>query len=502
MIRLSFIWLLLLGSTALHGQSAAGCGQLLADKSLYSASATGPNEAEAQASARALLLQQIYTLVTSRTDMKVEAGNTSSDQSFQNLSTTRSSLRLDGLRYVTCPKDKKDNSPDVTVVCYISRADMMRSGSKVGEKVMQHMELYERKNEMGLDGMVDLHLAYLESFFTPMAIPYRTGRDSVSDIQTYLGRKLEDHLRTIDLNCKRAEQHPQYPQEQIRLHLSMKGIPAMGINYVFSCTAHNASATLSDGGGKMDVLMQPASTNEVFKGRLTMMPMLMSEELKSIADAVQISRDIEFTADMTSIVRLNFDVKEKSDNVQLVPKVERLSFSSIEWFSDGRLLSSEQSPLVPRSSIGSEVTMRLSRNDRLQMSKPMKGRSGVGVVRPVEPQKAVGGEGIRAVPEAVPTSGNDQSLGTKHGLNLLKDFNDLQAKLKELKTSGKAQVGKKENFLHPANCWVILVEPDTKTVAHILSPRDQGRKDMRTGQTYPDFENTLKGYIAIWLELY
>jgi hypothetical protein len=474
----------------------------MADKSLYSASSTGRNEAEAQASARSLMLQQIYTLVTSRTDMKVEAGNTSSDQSFRNLSTTRSSLRMDGLRYVTCAKDKKDDSPDVTVVCYISRADMTRSGNKVREKVLQHLELYESKSDMGLDGTVDLYLAYLESFFTPMAISCRLGRDSVSDIQTYIVRRLEDHLRTIDLNCKRAEQHPQYPQEQIRLHLSMAGAPSVGMNYLFGCNAHNASAILSDGGGKMDVLMQPASTNEVFKGRLTLMPMLMSEELKSIADAVQIARDIEFTADMTSIVRLNFDVKEKSDNVQLVPKVERLSFSSIEWFSDGRLLSSEQSPLVPRSSIGSEVTMRLSRNENLQLSKPMKGRSGAGVTKPVELQTAVDREGVRTVPEAVSTAEIDHSLGTKHGLNLLTDFNDVQAKLKELKSSGKAQVGKKENFLNPANCWVILVDPDTKTVAHVLSPLDQGRKDIRGGSAYPDFENTLKGYIAIWLELY
>lgn len=502
MIRLHFIVVLILGSASLHGQNAVNCAQILADRSLYSASATGPNEADAQANARALLLQQIHTLVTSRTDVKLEAGNNSSEQSFHNLSTSRSSLRMDGLRYGTCARDRKEKSEDVTVVCYISRADMTSSGNKVREKVLQHLELFERKNEMGLNGTVDLHLAYLESFFTPMAIPCRLGRDSVSDIQTYLGRRLADHLKTIDLSCKRAEQHPQYPQEQIRLHLSMAGAPAMGMNYVFGCTAHNASAVLSDGGGKMDVLMQPASTNEVFKGRLTMMPMLMSEELKSIADAVQISRDIEFTADMTSIVRLDFELKEKADNVQLVPRIERLSFSSIEWLSDGRLLSSEQSPLVSRSSIGTEVTMRLSRNEKLQLSKPIKGSSSVAIAKPIVPQVSADRESGSTVQGASLAPEAELSLGKKHGLNLLTDFNDAQKKLTELKSSGKAQVGKKENFLNPANCWVILVEPETKAVAHVLAPLDQGRKDIRADGAYPDFENTLKGHIAIWLELY
>jgi hypothetical protein len=47
-----------------------------------------------------------------------------------------------------------------------------------------------------------------------------------------------------------------------------------------------------------------------------------------------------------------------------------------------------------------------------------------------------------------------------------------------------------------------LVDPNDKQVKHCLAPGKDQRMDIKTEQTYVDFEDKLKGLIALWVEVY
>jgi threonyl-tRNA synthetase len=74
--------------------------------------------------------------------------------------------------------------------------------------------------------------------------------------------------------------------------------------------------------------------------------------------------------------------------------------------------------------------------------------------------------------------------------------------LDALKKAGKVAVGKKETFINPDKCYVFLVDPNDKQVKHCLAPGAAQRIDIKTEQTYVDFEVKLKGLIALWVEVY
>jgi hypothetical protein len=153
--------------------------------------------------------------------------------------------------------------------------------------------------------------------------------------------------------------------------------------------------------------------------------------------------------------------------------------------------------------MGSEITLKLNRNEKLSVSKPIKA-SKVMVKRYSQKVEATGKPQAKAavnVPEKVAESNTNSE--DSYGLAPLTDFASVQAKLKELKGKGKVIYGKKSNFLKPDNCRVLLIDPQTKSMKHVLEAQTpSGRKDLKTGENYTDFENQLKGFIAIWVELY
>lgn len=491
-------------------QTPKTCAQFQASGEYHSARAQGKTEKEAQDNARALLVQQLSSLVTSRTDMTINAGNESSEQQFFNLSRTVSNLRLDGLKYMTCndedakKKKKGDGGDEISVVCYISKQDLSKSAEEVRKTVTDYLQLYTQKQDLGLDGLSDLYIAYLNSYLTPLAIQYNFGMDTVQNVRPYLETRLRSHLAEIELACAKVEEHPQYPEEQLRLTLKVKGESATGLTYTLACTALNASTEIAEGTSKFDILMQPSTTSENFSGSLTLGAVALPEALKNIQEAVAVSKEITFTADMSSIISIDFSILDKGDYWELVPETRHLSISAFEWSTNGKRLSTEQLPKVPKEEMGSEITLKLNRNEKLSVSKPIKASEAMvkRYSQQVEITKTPEPKATEVATSEMKTNTSTHSEDA-YGIAPLTDFTSVQAKLKELKDKGKAIYGKKSNFLKPDNCRVLLIDPQTKSLQHVLEAQTpSGRKDLKTGQTYADFENQLKGFIAIWVELY
>jgi len=457
--------------------------------------------------AQTFLVQQLSSLVTSRTDMTINADNNSSEQQFYNLSKTISNLRLDGLQFMTCKDEdvkKKKNqgeNDEVYAICYISKEDLNRSAGEVSKTVKQYLELYEQKKNLGLDGLSELYIAYLNTFFTPLTISHKFGSDSISNIRPYLETRLRNHLSELQMVCTKVEEHPQYPDEQLRLTLMVKGESSVGMVYFLDCPAINASAEISEITTQFNVLVQPSAPEESFSGTLTLGTIGLSEPLKSIADAVPISRQIEFTADMTSIISIDFAMDDKGDFWQMTPKFRHLSVNSFEWSSNSKRLSTEQMPKILKEDVGSDITLKLNRNESLAISKRTK--ASTSMQKRYEPQSVSStAKNEQLVDLSAKEPKPSPSEDDVYGFANLKDFGTVQVKLAELKKDGKVIFGKKDKFLRPERCWVLLIEPSTKQLKHVLTSETPTRKDLVSGEIYEDFENQLKGFIAIWLELY
>jgi hypothetical protein len=502
MKQLLTLLIFLIGNFLLEAQNIRSCVQIESNTDYYSARSTGASEQEAQQNAKNLLVQQFSSLVTSRTSMSLTAGNNTSEQQFQNNSKTVSNLRLEGLKYMNCNegssrKNSNKNDGNVSVIAYISKDDLNKSGIRVREKIRQCLELCEQKKALGLDGLNELYLAYLHSFFTPLSVSCRVGNDSVSNLQVYLENKLRAHLATIKVKCVEAVPDPNYSDDQIRLTLDVKNAVTSEVTYTLNCQSIKAEKQLSADLTTFDVLLLPNAPSEEFACELVLGGIALPEELKDVSETALITWPVRFSAYMQKVISIDFTAKETGNMVKLSPNIKHLSVRTFEWLIDGKKVGSEQTLTIAQNEIASRsVTLRLNNNDSLSLTKTaaeMRIKK-TEVISPVKDEKKADSTTLAV----------RKSTAVKDPLELanLNDFSSLQTRLDALKKSGKIAVAKKETFINPDKCWVVLVDPNDKQVKHCLAPGKEQRIDIKTEQTYVDFESKLKGLIALWVEVY
>jgi hypothetical protein len=499
MKKIKALILLISLSVSANAQKINSCSQIEGDENYYSARSTGSTELEAQENAKTLLVQQFSSLVTSRTSMSIAAENNSSDQQFYNSSKTISNLYLEGLKYCNCndlSSSKRGDNKDgnASVLAYISKSDINKSGLKVREDINQCLEFYAQKKALGLDGLNELYQAYLHTFFTPLSISCKVDKDSVSNLQLYLENKLKEHLAKVKIQCVEALEHPVYPDDQLRLSLMVKGGTASGLSYNLNCQSINAQKLLSSGVTTFDVLMLPSSPTEEFTCELSLGGISLSDELKAVSEVALITRPISFSVNMQKAIKIDFLVQETGTEVKFSPSVKHLSVRNFEWFINGTKVGSEQTLSVPLNKINSgELTLRLNYNDSLSVTK---------TTQELNITKVTLGAKLGEEKSEGDIQKSAKSKFDPLQFAQIKDFQTLQVQLENLKKLGKVAVGKKESFLTPDKCWVFLIDPTEKLVKHCLEPGKLQRNDLKTEQVYIDFENKLKGLIAVWVEVY
>jgi hypothetical protein len=467
-----------------------------------SAAATSNSDEEAQSLARNMLIKQISSIVSSSSTMTITAGNNTSEQKFDNVSKSNSTLRLVGLKFVKIPTPKDEKG--LTYLAYISKEDLRISSEAAAKEVRSHLELMEQQQSIGINYFSSVYSAYLSTYFTPYPVGYKFGTDSISNVQNHLERMLTDHLTKIQINCTLVEEHPFYPKDQLRFHLKLEGASDESMQYSFSCPAYNALAEMGLDGGTFDVMMRPNATTELMKGTLSMKAIGLNEKLKDLAKSLPVEQEKEFNADMSNIIQYDFEIKEEEKYIQLIPTIKNISINAFEWSSNGKVLNTDQLAKISKDVLGPNITLKLNNNEALQKTKPLVFK--IAVAQPEKkPEVIIPKEEVVSKVDPIETPKEPtKSLYTKesHGFNELKNFAQLEKVLLELKNSGKGNYGKKSIFLKPSKCWIFMVEPTSKEIIHVLSPDENGRFNLKDNKTYSDFESTFKGFISIWVEVY
>lgn len=472
------------------GYSQTDCSTLLKTEGLISATATGNTVQEARNSAHDLLINQISTRITSQTELFTKESSVSFEQEFSNVIESVSRMRLDGLHYQTCNYNVRKEKP--RVIAYISHEDLQKSQFAVAKDVNQYLQLMHQKQYLGLGFLAEAYHAYAHTFFAPQAVSAVIDNDTVANVQPVLESMLRSHLNQLELECVSVTEHPVYPDDQLQLNLQIRGMTDNSLEYHFYCGAYNGIALLNETGGTLDLIMQPASMFEQLRGTLTIKPRIQSDILTDHDLFKDFSKELVFDVDYTTVIEIDFEIEVNEDNIQLQPSAKHLSITNIEWSTEGKRISRDPNPTIARDLIGKTVEMKLNNNPAMHVSKYVSFEKSTEVK-------------TTAIPDYISPQLNSLKLqenSDPHNFASLNDFRQTQHKLNELKKSGTAMSGKKEQFRNPDACWVFLVHPETQKVQHILTPSDDGRTDLKSRQKYADINNQFKGLIAIWVELY
>jgi hypothetical protein len=472
------------------------------------ASATSSTAEEAQTFARNMLIKQISSVVSSSSTMTITAGNTTSEQKFDNVSKSTTTLHLEGLKFVNIPMPK--NEQGFTFLAYISKEDLKKSSESAANLVRIYLDLMEQQNFIGINPIASVYSAYLASYLTPYPIGYTFGSDSIANVQPYLASMLSNYLSKISITCSLVEEHPHYPKEQLRFNLNLNGDIAENLQYTFTCPSYNALCEFGlSKVGVFDVMMRPNAPQERMKGILNIKASV-DNILLDLSKSLPIEQGKEFEADMKKIIQFDFEVKEFEKYVQLIPTIKNLSINSFEWSSNGKVFSSEQQPKISKSDLGDTICLKLNSNEALKRVKSF--NFAKTIIEVQKPNEVAAPVVEKAIIEKTIVEKSNNKLEVKaptssytkesYGFENIKNFGQLNTKLKQLELDGKIAIGSKSDFIKPQNCWVFIIDPISEQVTHILSPEENGRSNLFDQTKYINFEQNFKGASVLWVSFY
>ncbi len=379
-------------STGSYAQK--NCSDVMRSSLYFSASATADIEEDARINALSMLSENISSVVSSKTDVITKGER----QTYSSVSKATSVLHLKGVSYVTCDKSKKNG---VTVMAYVSKKDLESSSTEVASRVHQYLQLAEQKESQHVDFLPDLYTAYLHTYLTPYPIEYNSDTRHIGNVRNYLQSYLRTYLANINMTCTGVRENPDYPEQQLKMTLSLAGAEGTNMKFVIDLPEYGARGSVDRDNNTMDIIMSPDGKITRFNGKLTLAPPPVEAELVDISDHVQISREVSFEADMSGIIRLDFTSQVVGDRVWLTPVVRHIAVRQFEWLSGGRLLSIERTPRLNVSGL-KEITLRLNANDEFMVSKTMDG-----VIAPVDATWKVNNPAMNLAVDRIPVSEKD-----------------------------------------------------------------------------------------------
>jgi hypothetical protein len=354
---------LLLAAVSVSCLAQQDCETISNSRDYFSASGSASTEHEARINALSLLAENISSTVSSKTNMLTKDDT----QTYSNASVSTSVLHLKGVAYITCDRSKKNG---VTVLAFISKKDLIQSSNEVAARVQQYLELMEQKEAAGVDILPEAYIAYLHTYMSPYAIEYNSTARHISNVRSYLESFLRTYLSNVNVTCTAVTENPNYPEQQLTLSLLLAKTNGTRMKFLLKLPEYSAQAKLDNIDNTIDVIMAPDGKMTRFSGTLSLEPPLVEADLKEISDHVLISRSLSFEADMSGVIRLDFNSQLYVDELTLTPVVRHVTIRQIEWISGEKVLSTEQTPRLAAFGLN-KITMRVNGTQALTITKTL-----------------------------------------------------------------------------------------------------------------------------------
>ncbi len=460
---------------------ARSCDKIAGNPAYFSAMATSETEEAARLLAQDYLINQISTTVQTVSELTTTEISGEVTQDYTSTGTNVSSLRLKGLRHLVCSQNRRNN--EVTVLVYISMEDMETSAQAVETQVREYFEMMAMKEMMGASTLADVYFAYLHTFLSPLPISLEHNGRTINDAKTYLELMLREHLNNVSFDFASITPGNGGMEEQYSVTANIPNADPI-LNYHLHIPSLNARAVFRGGNGVLHVFMRPSAPVETINGYLSFSAGRIPAEVQEVANLRVFSRSMSIDLDFSEVISVDFTTDVQADHVVAMPQLAHLSPRSFSWEMGNQRLSSDQILRVPLEDITGPIRLVINDNRALSVSKTI--------------------EGVRVKTIATAPSAPEKSMKVSetHAAHFeaLSHFSEVQNVLAQLRRGGLAVWGKESDFVNPKTCWVLLVDPQTEQVQHVLSPHHRGRTDIKSGKTFNEVGEQFKGLIAIWVD--
>ena len=472
---LTFILTVVLLYTAV-ANAQESCEMLLNNKNYHSAQARGETEEQARILAADLLLNQLSTVVTSTTETRNVESNEGFQQIFTGETKSTSKLKLQGLKYITCERRRRDKN--TTVVAYISREDLEKSAKAVSKQVDEYLQLIQSKEQLNINPIQDIYAAYLYTHTTPYPVKGMFKGKIRENVQIHLRNELTKHLANVQVQTRPAMQTLAGIEEQFAIPLSLQNAQTATLRYSIDCPSHSTQTIFKNNKAVLPLILRPSDVTEQMRCQLSYTPKQPAAELSDVAESLKLSKNVTVQADFSETLSVDFLVRTQNNYYLLTPDASPISVRTIEWsFADQT--SKEQILRIEKDNAPREVTLTINGQPKFSITKTLQPGA-----EPADSDRA----DAEIHPKAVQ-------------LKNLSDYGALSSQLTDWKNKGSVAMGQKTDFQNPDNCWVALIDPETRHMKHLLTPGGEMREDIISNKTYNGFHH-FKGLVAIWLEFY
>jgi hypothetical protein len=470
-------WLLFL-STGGAVFAVGNCSDIEGNPNVFSASATADTKEAARLLAQDYLLNQISTTVNSVSALTTTEISGVVSQTYASTGSAVSSLQLKGLKHLVCESNKRDDG--ITVLVYISLEDLEKSARSVEVQVGEYFDVMAQKELIGVPFTSDAYVAYLYTFLSPLPISLKHNGRTINDAKSHLEVMLRKHLNELAFDLSPIVAGTAGVEEQYSIPTRLVNADP-GLIYQLTVPSINARASFMRGVGTLHLFMRPVKPIEEITGYLSFSLERIPPEVRDVAVMQLFTRKTSLALDFSDVIDVDFLVERQMDYIVATPRLAHVSPRTFSWEVGNRRLSNDQILRVSVDEVAGPL--RLVINDNPQLSAV----------------KTIAGVALRN-DDLTPDLGiTNHSEAAKQFVEL-HNFSQVQANLSKLRREGQVVWGKEADFVNPNLCWVLLIDPETERLKHVLTPYNLGRTDVKSGKQYDDIDEPFKGLIAIWVD--
>jgi len=451
----------------------------------------GEHDSEDNAKSAAMQDMLFKIQVTVRTELTTELQETDQQvrEDARSLVQAHTQVTLKGLNFLSTTRRGR-----FRVIAYISKKEYQKSIDILAAEIAADaasIELDEQSK--GLDRtLTHYYLTYLKAFQCPKPVKFTTLRGKQYDnIQIYLKNKIESYLADLQITVDKVIIDASIPMITIPVGVSYGTKPVSRIQARLN-HQDGAEMIVVDGSVKFFLYTLPSKLKEEYEiiTSVYLDPKNTPEDLIRMDQTFKLTYPKKIAIDYSDIVKLNFNVYRQTSGAMLfTPIYTNISISAFEWdFGDGEM-SSSQKPLHTYSEKNDHiVSLTFNNNPDLRIMKTL---SPDGKATPYTP------------PQSQP---QPQPHIISHPI--LKDlsesltFDDLSRKLALYKKKRQLMYGKENTFLKPENCYVFIINPQTKEVLALLDKGHAERQNMLTGESVKEITRQYRGMVTIYTEVY
>ncbi|MCF8267466.1 MAG: PKD domain-containing protein, partial [Ignavibacteriales bacterium] len=380
---------------------------------------------------------------------------------------------------------------------YAASIEMQRN-----EIISQYRIARAKEKQDGLTSAIHQYYEiFLAGYFYPGTIEAE-GRDGIiyPDLKTYMLGILKEYFDNISVQCERVAIEP-YSGEMITITLRLEYDKQQAQN--IEIKLENTGSTFREvQNGNADLITDflPSFKNENLS--LVLRPILNeTNEYYQFHKATGPIFKRTIPIDFSALIRINFKAENLPGNaLKFEPMIENLNVKQIKWDFGDNSYSMEITPIHKYKKNGVyEVKLNVNADPGLITSKFLDQTGNEADEVPSE----IIINSIRREPDFVPPVPKAlQELMEKQtvqDLSGIKDSKDVIGYLEVMRSQGKITYGKKSDFIKPELCYLLVYDNELKSITNFLTPMNEGRYDIFSGELIKDVSQKFKGKTGIWL---